>query len=90
MYALLRQNEHILPQRTIHMLGYMEPQNWLVKYASVEGLQRALTGLARRTTFESNMENAHRFLQDNYQSFEEEFNDFFPDLRSFVQIALEK
>lgn len=90
MYALLRQNEHILPQRTIHMLGYMEPQNWLVKYASVEGLQRALTGLARRTTFESNMENAHLFLQDNYQSFEEEFNDFFPDLRSFVQIALEK
>lgn len=90
MYALLRQNEHILPHRTIHMLGYMEPQNWLVKYASVEGLQRALTGLARRTTFPSNMENAHLFLQDNYQFFEQEFNDFFPDLRSFVQIALEK
>lgn len=89
-YARLRNHHALLPERTIHMLNYMEPQNWLVQYASLEGLQRALTGLSRRTAFESNMETAHLFLQENYQAFEEEFNTFFPELRSFVQIAIEK
>ncbi len=87
-YRLLRENESLLPERTLYMLNYMEPQNWLVKYASLEGMQRALTGLSRRTSFPSNMENAHLFLQENYQAFEQDFNDFFPDLQSFVQAAI--
>ncbi|MFN8153859.1 MAG: ACP phosphodiesterase [Bacteroidia bacterium] len=83
-YALLRKNESLLPERTLHMLSYMEPQNWLVKYATLDGMQRALTGLSRRATFESNMQHAHLFLDKHYAEFEREFNAFFPDLRMYV------
>lgn len=83
-YAMLRKYESLLPERTKHMLSYMEPQNWLVKYSTLDGMQRALTGLSRRTTFESNMQHAHLFLEKHYADFEKEFNAFFPELRLYV------
>lgn len=89
-YGLLRLHQSLLPERTVVMLNYMEPQNWLVKYATIEGMQRALTGLSRRTAFESNMETAHLFLEANYAAFEAEFNAFFPDLRAYVQVMMER
>lgn len=89
-YGLLRTHQALLPERTVVMLNYMEPQNWLVKYATLEGMQRALTGLSRRTAFESNMETAHLFLETHYTDFEEEFNAFFPELRAYVQVMMER
>lgn len=84
-YALMQRHLTLLPERTVYMLGFMESQNWLLKYATVDGLQRALTGLSRRTTFESNMEHAHDFLREHYAEFEKEFEAFFPDLRLYVE-----
>lgn len=83
-YKLLYENAALIPDRALHMLRYMEAQNWLLSYAGMEGMQRALTGLSRRTTFESNMQNAHLFLEKHYVAFEEEFQVFFPELRSYV------
>jgi len=83
-YRMLRENESLLPERALHMLNYMEPQNWLVSYATLQGMQRALTGLSRRTTFASNMQYAHLFLEKHYAAFEDEFNRFFPEIRLYL------
>lgn len=83
-YALMLNHRTLLPERTVYMLGFMESQNWLLKYATVDGLQRALTGLSKRTAFESNMEHAHEFLKQHYTDFEKEFEQFFPELRLFA------
>ena len=72
-YALMRSNEQLLPARALHMLNYMESQNWLVHYASIEGIEKALTGLSKRTRFISNMDKAHLFLQEHYHDFENDF-----------------
>lgn len=84
-YSLMKAHSAILPERTVYMLGFMESQNWLLKYAELEGLQRALTGLSRRTTFESNMQLAAAFLEKHYNDFEHEFERFFPELRLYVE-----
>lgn len=89
-YALMRKYGEVLPDRTVHMLSYMEPQNWLVKYATLDGMQRALTGLSRRTSFDSGMQHAHLFLEKHYAGFEDEFNRFFPELNSYVRKEIEK
>lgn len=83
-YRMLRENESMLPERALHMLNYMEPQNWLVSYGTLQGMQKALTGLSRRTTFESNMQHAHLFLEKHYAAFEDEFNRFFPEIRLYL------
>ncbi|MEQ1666533.1 MAG: ACP phosphodiesterase, partial [Bdellovibrionales bacterium] len=59
-------------------------QNWLVHYASIEGIEKALTGLSKRTRFISNMDKAHLFLQEHYHDFENDFELFFKDIRLYV------
>ena len=68
-----------------YMLSYMTRGNWLLNYAQVEGIQRALTGMSRRASFESKMEQAINDLRNNYEGFEGEFTLFFPELQKFSE-----
>lgn len=83
-YEILDSYREILPARSARLLYFMSKQNWLIMYADLDGLQQAFNGMARRTTFTSNMENAIGNLKADYQAFEKEFREFFPDLQEFV------
>ena len=50
VYQLMENNSILLPERAIYMLGYMKKHDWLSGYATIEGMQHALSGLSRRTT----------------------------------------
>ena len=63
----------------------MIAQNWLVGYANFIDLQRVFNGMARRTTFNSGMENAITDLKNNYTIFENDFREFFPELIDFCE-----
>lgn len=82
-YSILEQHESILPEEANGMMPYMVQGNWLLNYQSVEGIHRALSGMSRRTTFKSKMEEASIDLKNHYHDFEAEFNKFFPELRQF-------
>lgn len=82
-YSLLKQNESILPESVTYMMHYMIRGNWLLNYAKTEGINRALTGMSRRTPYDSKMDEAVENLRKNYAEFEDEFNMFFPALESF-------
>jgi len=79
-YATILEHESMLPEEVKYMMPYMIKGNWLVNYSKLEGIQRALSGMARRTRFESKMEDSVADLQDNYGDFKIEFEAFFPDL----------
>jgi acyl carrier protein phosphodiesterase len=81
-YALIQAQINILPDGVQYMLPYMIRGNWLVNYAKVEGVDRALTGMSRRTPYESKMDEAKTELIKYYDEFEYEFNTFFPDLKA--------
>jgi acyl carrier protein phosphodiesterase len=70
----------MLPEEVKQMMPYMIKGNWLVNYSSLEGIQRALSGMARRTRFESKMEESVADLQHHYEDFKKEFEIFFPEL----------
>lgn len=82
-YTLTHQYDHILPDQFKVMLSYMSRGNWLVGYSYVAGINRALTGMSRRTSFESRMDEAAKDLQLNYADFQKEFDAFFPELEKF-------
>lgn len=83
-YAIIRQHHDILPEAVKNMLPYMIQGNWLVNYARREGIQRALSGMAHRTTFDSKMEEATNDLEQHYDAFAKEFKIFFADLKKFT------
>lgn len=79
-YSLTEKFKTIIPERAIYMLKYMKAGNWLYNYQFVEGIDQALTGMSKRTKFDSGMENASIDLQKEYDAFKSEFELFFPDL----------
>jgi len=83
-YRLMATHDHLLPEQVKYMLGYMIRGNWLVNYAQVEGIQRALTGMSRRASFESKMEQAVQDLRLHYDEFQSDFDQFFPMLKQYA------
>jgi acyl carrier protein phosphodiesterase len=83
-YLLLKKHEALIPERTKKMLPYMISSNWLVSYATVDGLDKILASMARRTSFNSHMEKSAAELVKNYSLYQTEFEEFFPELEEFV------
>jgi acyl carrier protein phosphodiesterase len=84
-YTLIQQHNAILPEEVKVMMPYMIKGNWLVNYAKIDGIHRALSGMARRTRFDSKMEEASEDLKNSYSDFEREYFAFFPDLQKFAE-----
>ncbi|MBI2271317.1 MAG: DUF479 domain-containing protein [Bacteroidetes bacterium] len=90
VYALMQKNYDQLPVRSKEMLPYMIKYDWLTNYAKLEGIQNVLNGMARRTSFVSNMEKAVADLENNYSLFETEFTTFFPDLIGHSKMIIDQ
>lgn len=88
VYQLLNDHRYLLPEKVRFMLPYMEKGNWLVHYARVEGIARALRGMARRSSHNSLMEQAADDLVADYTSYAREFHTFFPQLRDYCRLQL--
>lgn len=90
VYEILNKHRSILPEISAMRLDYMEKQNWLYHYQSQEGINHALNGLSRRTTFENNMNNATKLLEDHELSIQFDFEGFLPEIRDYVKKHLKK
>jgi len=84
VYKILVYRKRQLPESFQYMLQHMQAQNWLYHYKDLEGINRALTGMARRTKFNSSMEHATKELENHYKEYQKEFEQFFPDIISFT------
>ena len=87
-YNILEDNFEILPERTQKMIPYMIADNWLLNYANIDGIQRVLDGMNRRTQNKSNMNKATSELVTYYSEFENEFTLFFDELIAFSKTKL--
>jgi len=88
-YRVFQSYESVLPERTRNMLKYMMAHNWLLSYANLDGINRALSGMARRTKYPSHMDEAINDLIKQYSDFENDFQIFFPLLEKFVEDKFE-
>lgn len=87
-YGSLETNFDLLPPRTQKLMPYMMADNWLLNYANLEGIQRVLNGMNRRTKNVSGMDKATLELQQYYSEFETEFKEFFQELCVFSELKL--
>jgi len=87
-YNTLEDNFSILPTRVQKMMPYMIANNWLLSYASIDGITKVLEGMNRRTKNRSKMNLAVNELEEFYEEFEIEFTLFFKDLAIFSEQKL--
>lgn len=84
VYQLLQENHAILPERIQRYLPIMTAQNWLLKYATIEGISEILYGMNIRTKGRSKMDLAPQDLREHYLEFESDFKRFFIDLKNHL------
>tara|TARA_R110002050_G_scaffold115520_1_gene231683 strand:+ start:54 stop:638 length:585 start_codon:yes stop_codon:yes gene_type:complete len=89
-YDLLRKNFTILPARIQRMMPYMIADNWLLSYATIEGISSILAQMNVRTKGVSKMNLAVAELEEFYDEFEAEFTTFFAELIQFSNQKLQE
>jgi acyl carrier protein phosphodiesterase len=82
-YKLLETNFEILPIKIQNMLPIMKSNNWLLSYATVEGINTILGQMGRRVKHKNNMHLATHDLEKHYTEFEKDFTIFFEQLKAF-------
>ena len=80
-YHLLKDNYEILTERVKNMIPYMFARNWLVSYATIDGLQMIMFHMDHRTKNRVDMHESMIELKQYYTEFEHEFTLFFEELR---------
>ena len=81
-YKLLRDNFDILPENIQKMAPIMMDGNWLLNYADLDGIDRVLAGMNRRTKNRSRMDTAGQELKEFYTLFEADFKLVMNDLQT--------
>ena len=90
IYGVLQKWQTVLPEEVLQFLPAMRQENWLVNYGNFDGIKQTFEGMARRTSFQSNMESAVHVLKKEEEQFNEEFLTFFPQLIQHVQYWKDK
>lgn len=82
VYSLMLSNYKILPPKSRRILPYMVIHNWLVGYSRFKDLQWVFNGMSRRSArYNSKMEGAVDSLKNDYENFDNDFREFFPDMQ---------
>lgn len=87
-YQSLHKNYNLLSEKAQYILPYMEKQNWLSSYQTIEGIHQILTQMDRRTKNSSNMRFASEELRVYYADFENEFTLFFEEIQNYCNKKL--
>lgn len=83
VYSVLLEREQTLPQKLRDRLPYMVKDDWLGAYKNVNTVGLALEAISKRL---SRFEKAKPIkdglddIKSNYEEFEQNFREFFPDL----------
>lgn len=85
VYSFFKENSNTFPTKIQNILPYMIKYNWLVAYASTEGIGRVLQGMNQRTKGISKMDLAIEDLKLYYTDFETDFTLFFKELIEFTE-----
>jgi acyl carrier protein phosphodiesterase len=80
-YSILNKNITMMPEKAQYILSYMIKGNWLLSYASIEGISGVLSGMNRRTNGRSGMDKAVFELEQYYSEFEHDFEIVFGDIK---------
>jgi len=87
-YKNLNDNFDILPDNIKKMTPYIIEGDWLSNYARLEGIERVLIGMNKRTHERSQMHLAIKDLEIHYKEFEQDFTSFFKILSNFSALKL--
>lgn len=87
-YRLLDNKTSYFPLPFQMMYPYMKEQNWLYNYRLKEGIRNSFGGLVHRAAYLNESAIAFSIFNDHYYELQNCYNEFFPELKSYVSERL--
>lgn len=81
IYNTIEEYWEYLPAKSQFLFPYMKSGNWLVRYATTDGIGQSLTGMSRRLNNNSQLDQSIHQLHEFYDDFEEEFKEFIVEIK---------
>ncbi len=85
IYQTIESNFQVLPAKSQYMFPFMKKRNWLLSYATTDGIGQALTGMSKRINHDSKLEESISELLEYYELFKEEFQQFIIEVKSHFE-----
>ena len=90
VYATLEAHAFHLPPPFTHTLVYMKKENWLYNYSTTAGIEKSLTGLARRAAYMAESGTAMQLFQTHYTLLKSYYQPFIADVKMFAKQHFEE
>ena len=87
IYRVLMSNITIMPKRMKTVVRRMVDMDWLRSYGSLEIMGYVLDKMSQRIRFENSLSGAIDEVMDNYNTYENAFLHFFPQLMDQVRLS---
>lgn len=84
-YAQLETNAASFPPKFAAYFPYMKEHNWLYNYRTLKGMERSLSGLARRAVHMPPIDKAYQIFVTNYYHLNQCYYEFIDDIVKFVK-----
>ncbi len=85
VYEVLEKYHALFPEKAQRTFYYMQQHDWLLSYATLQGMETALRNLERRIAYRAPLGESVRLLEEDLTHFEQHFFNFFPELVAFVE-----
>lgn len=83
-YQTLNAHKEWLAPTFLAMLPYMEEQDWLYSYRSIEGIRKSLQGLVRRSAYLTESNTAAKLLDEHYDFLRDCYYQLWLDIKLFA------
>lgn len=88
VYQTLNEFQDFLPTQYLHLLGFMQRENWLYSIRTLRGLEEALQRLVRRMKYENDSTTAYQIVVKHYYELNQIYFEFIADVEKFVKMKL--
>lgn len=89
-YSSLLKHQHELPAKSQKIVPYLIKENWFIHYKTIEGIQKSLRGISRRSAYQNNLEFATNDLFEHFDLLEQDFFCFFDELTNYCKKEISK
>lgn len=84
-YDLLKRNYKVLPSSIKNWFPTFLENNWMMAYQTIDGIELVLERMAANTSLPNHAGYAVEILSERYESFKEDFLEFFPLIIQFLE-----
>ena len=89
-YQLFITNYDNFPTPLQTTINHLIQYDWFSNYTTLDGIQKTLTGIGKRTTFSNNLDYSLDSIIKHYEIIENHFHQFFPKIIKMSQEYIDK